>query len=216
VEKPVIDQLVCALAALGAGVGFGVAYDLFKALRLKIGRAFFTALCDFLVCVLALCLLFLLFMSIGGGEARIYIALCAFLGAVIYFLTASAALLDFFTGILEITAEFLHIAARPIKKAAAVIKFLAKKAKLCFQKACKWFTIIVQGEVAATAVSPQDKKLAGSRPAAAAHSDEKEHENEAQTRRHNNQNRHSRAGGIRGNNAGFAETADGNRTGKTQ
>jgi hypothetical protein len=238
-ESAVLDQLLSAAVSLAAGAAFGIVYDFFKVLRLEVKSFPFTVLCDIVCCLTAFAGLFLLFMSIGGGQARLYMALCFVLGAVLYFATASPAFLGLFASFVAFAVRIFRFILRPIK-------ILAQKAKILFQKTYKWFTIRVKARanrLRAAAKARRDARQAkrqARREAEQARREaeqarleaeqarrgaeqarhegqqarrpKKEHRNEAQKSRYNNKARHPRPAGLRGDIPVRPEAAD--RAGK--
>lgn len=108
----------------------GIIYDIFKALRLKVKKGVVTAFCDVCVCCIGTIGLFVLFMSISRGETRLYIALSALAGALLYFLLASKAVLEVCTAILTAIARFFHMLGKGLvfveKKIANGLKIIKK------------------------------------------------------------------------------------------
>lgn len=88
---PVSRQTELFLLSVLLGAAFGVIYDVFRALRVVfpvLGKKLPTALCDilyFLICGVGI---YLFSLIAARGEVRGYYWLGAFLGAVMYLLTA--------------------------------------------------------------------------------------------------------------------------------
>ena len=193
-RQPVIDQLISTLVSILSGMCFGLLYDFFKAFRLRLKRRWFTFICDVLCCIVALCLLFLLFMTVGNGVGRLYIIGCAVVGGVFYFSLLSRFLLTIFSFFVGLAAKTVHFIGVPIK-------FLLKKAKLLFQKAHKGFRMKAKGE---TAPETGEEALEG------------ETYHETQTSKPNNKNRHTRSGRVRRDNPVLPEAANRGRRGKAK
>lgn len=88
---PVCRQTELFLLSVLLGGGMGVLYDVFRALRAifpPIGRTVPTAVCDTIFLLLCGLGLFLFSVLCGDGQVRGYYLIGAFLGMVIYLMTA--------------------------------------------------------------------------------------------------------------------------------
>ena len=93
---PVCRQTELFLLSVLLGGGLGVLYDVFRALRAVfpvMGRAVPTAVCDVVYLVLCGIGIFLFSVIAGDGQVRGYYCLGAFLGAVLYLLTAGTVII---------------------------------------------------------------------------------------------------------------------------
>ena len=88
---PVCRQTELFLLSVLLGGGLGVLWDVFRALRAifpVMGKAVPTAVCDGLYLILCGIGIYIFSLVMGDGQVRGYYWLGAFLGAVIYILTA--------------------------------------------------------------------------------------------------------------------------------
>lgn len=89
-ELPIALQLMQAAVSSGVGVGLGIVYDLLRALRWEWPRGKHPA--DGLFWCVTVTALYLLGMSAGRGQLRIFMVCCAGLGGTGYFLLLSPVL----------------------------------------------------------------------------------------------------------------------------
>ena len=104
-EMPVYAQAVQAGLALLLGVGLGIIYDAFKALRLSAGsgkaRRALTAAADVLFCAVMAFALFSFGLGPGEGSLRAFMLCCAGCGWGLYALTLSPLALRFFSFVVK-------------------------------------------------------------------------------------------------------------------
>ena len=146
-------QAVEALWSAALGALLGAVYDLFRAVRHRRPSAVLSFILDALFWLIAGLALFLISFAIGGGKLRVFMTLAAGIGAVIYFLALSPAVLyifDFFIGGVDRLLEFI---AFPFKKIRIFVKKL-------FSSLIERYKIIKSGRMAQA--SMQDGK--GGRP----------------------------------------------------
>ena len=93
---PVCRQAELFLLSVLLGGGMGVLYDVFRALRAifpPMGRTVPTAVCDVIFLLLCGLGIFLFSVMAGDGQVRGYYLLGAFLGMIIYLLTAGTVII---------------------------------------------------------------------------------------------------------------------------
>lgn len=116
-----LRQAEAMLAALLAGGGAGLLYDLLRPARWR-GRALAALLADTLFCLLTGAAFFLLAMSFGEGRLGIAALAAAWTGFLAYHRLLSARLLPFFVKAFQI----LDVIPGKVKKFAKKISFLKK------------------------------------------------------------------------------------------
>jgi spore cortex biosynthesis protein YabQ len=108
----VSEQLMQAAAALLAGGGLGLLYDVFRALRRRLRLA---ALVDLLFWLCVAAALFTLGLA-GPGSARLFVLACAGLGAALYFSLLSAPVLAALDFLLGLSGRALRFCLRPLAR----------------------------------------------------------------------------------------------------
>lgn len=126
-------------AVLGAGLGF--AYDIVRLIRGNTKAGVILSVADFLYWIFAAAVVFWFAMTVQDGELRIFSALGAMIGAVIYFLVLSRLVLAVGFAVTGFLRRILRMIFTPLKKAgrgtAKFIKKVAEKRKKHFQSAKK-------------------------------------------------------------------------------
>ena len=136
-ELPVSEQLLQAASALLLGGALGLLYDVFRALRRLAGLE---ALWDLLFWLCALPALFTLGLA-GPGGLRLFVLFAALLGAAVYFLVLSPAVLKGLLFCLGLVMSALRWCAYPITLLGQPVKKMAFFLRNVFKKMKKWFTI---------------------------------------------------------------------------
>lgn len=107
---PVCRQTELFLLSVLLGAGLGVLWDVFRAVRAifpVMGKALPTAICDGLYLILCGIGIYIFSLLAGDGQVRGYYWLGAFLGAVIYLLTAGTVVIGIIRGIFGGIYRFL-------------------------------------------------------------------------------------------------------------
>jgi spore cortex biosynthesis protein YabQ len=202
-EQPISSQLLTAFCSFVGGLLFGVLYDALKALRLRAKREVLTAICDILASLFGFCILIFLFMGTGNGEARIYIAICAAAGSIIYFCLFSRVFLEIFASCLLAIAGFFGIVRKPfdilMNKLIKIVNILKK----LFQKAGFCYTMRFIGKVHLGKESVKPPRNG------------RNNTNEVQKSKSRNKNRHSGDCRVCGNKSCVTEGSGFGRPGKT-
>lgn len=92
------------------GVLLGAVYDVFRALRAMLpplGKPLPTAVCDVIYMIISGLGIYLFSLTAAGGEVRGYYWLGAFLGGVIYILTAGAAVIGIIRSVFSFVCRIL-------------------------------------------------------------------------------------------------------------
>lgn len=147
---PVCRQTELFLLSVLLGGGLGVLWDVFRAIRAifpLMGKTVPTAICDGLYLVLCGMGIYIFSLILGDGQVRGYYWLGAFLGAVIYILTAGTLVIGIirriFGTVYRIVGGALRKAAKPFSRMFQKIgtkkgyKFVTN-AKKMFHK-CKYY-----------------------------------------------------------------------------
>jgi hypothetical protein len=140
-EIAVSGQAAEAALSLALGAAVGIIYDLLRAIRRRLSGKAVTAIADGLFWIICAIGLFLLGFGVGHGRQRIFMTVLAFLGAVLYFLTASRIIFAFWmlvTGGIGIILKFLLAPLGIIKKFLRKILGILKK---IFSSWGKWYKI---------------------------------------------------------------------------
>lgn len=115
---PVCRQTELFLLSVLLGCGLGVLWDVFRAIRAifpVMGKAVPTAVCDVIYLILCGIGIYIFSLLMGDGQVRGYYWLGAFLGAVIYILTAGTVVI----GIIRcIFGTIYRLMGAVVKKAA--------------------------------------------------------------------------------------------------
>jgi len=126
-------------AVLGAGLGF--VYDIVRLIRANTKAGIILSVVDVLFWNFAAALVFWFAMTVQDGELRIFSALGALIGAVIYFLAPSKLVLAVGLTVTGYIRKILRAIFTPLRKAgrglANFIKKAAEKKKKHFQSARK-------------------------------------------------------------------------------
>lgn len=199
-EIPVSDQIIQAGISLILGMALGFIYDFLRVIRTRLGVKIITLLMDALFWLIAGSGVFLLSMTAGGGELRIFMTLFVFGGGVLYFLTLSRLTL----GICNKLADFLYFLfrtlARPFVMVFSFLKKIKNLIKNIFKYRAKWYKIRYIGSgdrpqrIKAEHISSGDGKG--------------ENTNENQKGRYTYQNTYIRADFVRNDNPVRAEGPD--------
>ena len=131
-------QLLQAGAALGLGMCAGILYDFLRALRLLTRVKAVEWLCDALFCLCCAGGLFALGFSLGEGRQRVFLAVFALLGALLYRLTLSRAVRVLLRGAVQGAARCAHVLVRPAEKAGEQAEKMKKNSRNIFQYFNKW------------------------------------------------------------------------------
>jgi spore cortex biosynthesis protein YabQ len=111
------------------GLGIGIFYDFFRALRKNISTSdLVTQIEDIIFLVISIIIILYSIIKVSGGEVRFYIFLAIFLGILLYFLTISKPCVIILNVIVNICKKFL------IKIFKIVIKPLQFIKKICIKK----------------------------------------------------------------------------------
>lgn len=185
-------------AVLGAGLGF--AYDIVRLIRASTKAGFILSAADFLYWIFAAALVFWFAMTVQDGELRIFSALGAFMGAVIYFLTLSRLVMIVGLTVIGYIRKIIRAIIAPFRKLGAqiagFIKKVAEKRKKHFQSANKK-CIITTGKCRFLRRTWEDSQ--GGR------------RNEAQKEKTHTEDHNSRSRGVRGDKS--PAPADGHKRG---
>lgn len=185
-EISIPHQLLEAAASLLLGVAAGFLYDFFRVIRRRLKLKIVTFLMDTLFWLICGTALFLMGLSLGGGEVRIFMMLLGILGAAVYFSTLSRLTVT----LCEKLADFLYFVLICLLKPFVWAKILVKKiidfAKKVFQYYRKWGKIKYHRlSVTSGRNKPAEKR-------------KEQTEIEAQKGRYFYENHHSGSAGVRG------------------
>ena len=140
-EISIPQQLLQAAASLSLGFAAGFLYDFFRVIRLRLKLKIVTLFIDLVFWLICGGALFLLGMSLGEGEVRIFMILLGLLGGGIYFASVSRLTQK----LCEKLADFLHFIAVCLLKPFVFMGLAAKKffnfAKKAFKYYDKWYKI---------------------------------------------------------------------------
>jgi len=136
-ENPINQQLYQAALSLAAGMGIGLVYDGLRAWRRSMGGRTHHA-ADLFFWFLACGGLYYLGMSVGQGQLRLFMALCAVLGAGAYFFTVSPFVVTGLCAVLGFLARLCRFLTRPIGILWHRAKKFVKTRKNLFPKPRHW------------------------------------------------------------------------------
>jgi len=134
----VSEQLLQAAAALLLGGAAGLFYDCLRVLRKRIRRLAVTVIMDILFWLLAGLGLFALGMGVGKGQVRLFMALCAAGGAVLYFAALSSEARWALDRFADLIARIFRVASAPVRLFFKGLKKIAKKIRKYFKKIVGW------------------------------------------------------------------------------
>ncbi|NCC67052.1 MAG: hypothetical protein EOM14_02490 [Clostridia bacterium] len=195
-ELPVSEQALAFVTAVFFGVALGVVFDFLRALRREAKNSGITALCDFLLCLMAAAALFCLNMLAAGGKLRLFLAAAAVLGAAAYFLSISRfflALFGCFFAWIGKELKKLAVLQKKIAKMSVKLKIFLKKR---FKKMRKWFTIKANNGVVGKKSGPRHLSAGLERT------------NENQKNEPNHTNRYCGSCALRGDKPGKPESSN--------
>ena len=128
-EVSIAAQTIVFFKAVLLGAILSVVYDLFRVVRvLTKARRGKTAVFDAIFCIISMITLFFFIVFAAKGEARIYIAIGALLGASLYFMTLSKLALHVAYGSAKILSKLFYPLRKAIKKGAGAVRVNAHKA----------------------------------------------------------------------------------------
>lgn len=149
-EIPVTGQALEAALSIFAGVMAGLVYDVFRVIRRVFRARAVTMVSDgvfWCVCGLGL---FILGLSAGGGEQRIFMQVLAALGAALYFLTVSPWILEFGAFAAMVMGRIFKFLTAPLRWMGRYFEKFRQLLKKYFSYLKKWFTIKRKKKPAAT------------------------------------------------------------------
>ncbi|MCX7614317.1 MAG: spore cortex biosynthesis protein YabQ [Clostridiales bacterium] len=116
-EISIAAQTVVFFKAILLGAILSVLYDFFRLIRLLTkAKRKKTAVYDSIFCLLSLIALFYFIVFTARGEARIYIAIGAFFGSSLYFMTLSKLVLRFGFGVSKVVRKIISPFNKLLKK----------------------------------------------------------------------------------------------------
>lgn len=136
-----LNQLMCAAVSALAGAGLGVLYDVFRTARRRLHGRAVAVITDILFCVAACLTVFLVGYTFGNGRTRGYMAVGACLGAAVYFLLLSTAVLRLLALLADIVRRAVITALLPVKLFLNLLKKITIFFKNAFYYKRKWYTI---------------------------------------------------------------------------
>lgn len=116
-------------AALALGAAVGLLYDLFRVLRVRVRLPLLGGVLDFLFWALVTVSLFVLAVTAGNGEVRIYMVLAVFGGAAGYFLLLSRVFLKLGYALADLVGVLWHILVLPLVAIRLLFKKIVETAK---------------------------------------------------------------------------------------
>jgi hypothetical protein len=139
----VSQQILEAALSLLLGAAAGFLYDFFRSVRRMRRSRVLTFITDLLFGLISCAALFLLGFAMGGGRQRFYMALLAFAGGTLYFLTVSRFCLLFFGTLFRFIALLVSIVTFPAVKFCELLIEIAQllKNSFYFQKKCYRITL---------------------------------------------------------------------------
>lgn len=136
-----LNQLMCAAVSAGAGVGLGLLYDVFRTARRRVRGRAVAVITDILFCMAACLTVFLVGYTFGRGRTRGYMAAGACLGAAVYFLLLSTAVLRLLSLLADALRGAVITALLPVKLFLNLLKKITIFFKNAFYYKRKWYTI---------------------------------------------------------------------------
>jgi len=130
VKISLANQLMCAALSLALGAAAGLLYDVLHEMRTMFRSVLISALMDILFWMVCIAAVFMLAMTAGQGELRIYMVAGIAGGGAIYLSTVSRAVR---TILRRVTRAVKRAIAAPAAYAARQTKKSAKIAKNIFQ-----------------------------------------------------------------------------------
>lgn len=129
-ELAIGEQVLALLTSAALGAMLGVVYDFFRAVRCTFGKA--GAVCDFLFCVVCALSLFWLVMRSAQGTLGTWVIPLLGAGALLYFASVSAFVLQAAKKTIAIIRHTANIAAEIFKKVFTFLNIHFQNAKKCF------------------------------------------------------------------------------------
>jgi spore cortex biosynthesis protein YabQ len=114
-EVDIAEQALSLMGALVLGLGLGLVYDLFRAMRVRFPAPLLGGFLDVLFWAVATVSLFVWSVVSGGGVVRVYIALGMLAGCWVYFQTLSSPILSIIYHIMDICSRLAHILSAPAR-----------------------------------------------------------------------------------------------------
>lgn len=138
---PVSFQITEAVYAFVFGIASGLVYDFFRVIRKRLRFRLVTVLADISFWIMFAAAMFLLGMTVYGGEQRIFMYIAVFLGGVLYFLSLSRFTVKICGYIADFFAFLLFCITRPVFYAILFTKKTLEFVKNIFQYYVKWYKI---------------------------------------------------------------------------
>ncbi len=136
-----LNQLLCAAVSTLAGIGLGLLYDVFRTVRRRMQGRTVTVITDILFCMAVCLAIFLVGYTFGKGRTRGHMAAGACLGAAVYFLLLSTAVLRLLALLAALVRRAAITALLPVKLFLNLLKKITIFLKNAFYYKRKWYTI---------------------------------------------------------------------------
>ncbi len=140
-EISISGQAAAFGGAVVLGMAAGLLYDLFRILRVRAARRFFSDGLDLLFWVAVTVALFSYALLAGNGQLRIFMILGLSIGAFLYFILFSSFMLRLGYKVADFLVVLLHFLSIPIVTAWNFSKKTLEKFKNVFHYFTKWYRI---------------------------------------------------------------------------